>query len=79
MDSTQRTEAWVQLKNSLEELDLVEQVSLGHDVGPFSGSNWCHGNDDNGYHIEACYAVVDYDFASTNGMKIVQGRDFSDS
>lgn len=76
-DST-RTLALDELKRSLEDLDLVDQVAYGHEVGPFGGSNWCHGNDDLGYDIQACYSVVDRDFVSTNGMKIVAGRDFQE-
>lgn len=76
LDSLQRLEAIERMRSELEDLDLVEEVAFSHDVSPFGGSNWCSGNDDNGYHIEACYAVVDYNFIQTNGMKIVQGRGF---
>ncbi|MEE9374039.1 MAG: FtsX-like permease family protein [Saprospiraceae bacterium] len=67
-----------ELKRSLQDLELVESVSLSHDVSPFAGSNWCSGSDDMGFNIEACYSVVDYDFVKTNGMKIVAGRDFKE-
>ena len=79
MDSLGRAQALELMKTSLEDLDLVEKVAFSHDVTPFGGSNWCHGNDENGYHIEACYAVVDYDFIETNGMKIIEGRDFTEA
>jgi len=76
LDSTQRVETLALLKRSLEELDLVEQVAYSNPVGPFANSNYCHGNDDNGYDIQACYAVVDHSFVTTSGMKIIEGRDF---
>ena len=68
-----------ELKRSLEDMELVEHVGFGHDVGPFLGSNWCSGNDDLGYEIQACYSVVDYDFIEANGMNIIEGRGFSES
>mgnify|MGYP001159903205 CR=1 FL=1 len=67
-----------ELKRSLLDLELVEEVSFGNDVGPFKSSNWCHGNDDLGFDISACYSVVEYDFIKTNGMNIVEGRDFTE-
>jgi len=76
-DST-RTLALSQLKRSLLDLDLVEAVGFGHDVGPFNGSNWCSGNDDLGYQIQACYSVVDEDFIEANGINIIEGRGFSE-
>lgn len=79
MDSLGRAQALDLMKSSLEDLELVEKVAYSHDVTPFGGSNWCHGNDDNGYHIDACYGVVDYDFVETNGMKIIEGRDFEEA
>ncbi len=75
-DSTERAEIYRQLKLQLGELDLVEKVGLSHDVSPFAGSNWCHGNDDNGVHIQACYSVVDHDFIEANGMNVIEGRGF---
>lgn len=77
-DSLQRIETWDLLKRSLEDLELVEEVSLGHDVGPYQGSNWCSGGDENGINISACYSIVDLDFISTNGMNIVDGRAFTE-
>ena len=79
LDSLGRIEIIDQMRTSLEDLPLVEEVSFSHDVTPFGGSNWCHGNDNNGYHIQACYAVVDYNFVKTNGMKIIEGRDFEEA
>ena len=76
LDSLGRSETIALLKQSLEDLELVEEVAFSHPVRPFGGSNWCTGTDDNGYHIQACYAIVDYNFVKTNGMKIIAGRDF---
>ena len=77
-DDSTRNMVLEELKRSLLDMDLVEMVSFGHDVGPFRGSNWCHGNDDLGFDIQACYSIVEFDFIKTNGMKIVEGRDFSE-
>ena len=74
-DST-RTLALEELKRSLLDLDLVERVAYGHDVGPFLGSNWCSGNDDLGFNISGCYSIVDHDYIETNGMNIIEGRGF---
>jgi len=79
LDSLQRIETIEKMRMELEDLELVQEVGFSHDVTPFGGSNWCHGNDDNGYHIQACYAVVDYNFIKTNGMKIIEGRGFSEA
>ncbi len=76
MDSLTRVQSLDLMKRSLEDLDLVEQVAFSNDVRPFGGSNYCHGNDDMGYHIEACYGVVDHNFIETNGMNIIAGRGF---
>ena len=77
-DDSTRTVALEQLKRSLLDLDLVRNVSLGHEVGPYAGNNWCSGNDDLGYNINACYSIVDEDFVETNGMNIIAGRDFDE-
>ena len=76
LDSLQRSDAIKQLRRELQALELVESVAFSHDVSPYGGSNWCHGNDDNGYDVRACYSVVDFNFIETNGMKIIAGRDF---
>lgn len=76
MDSLTRVQSLDLMKRSLEDLDLIENVAFSNDVRPFGGSNYCHGNDDNGFHIEACYAVVDHDFIETNGMNVIAGRGF---
>ncbi len=67
-----------ELKRSLQDMELVERVGFGHQVSPFAGSNWCSGNDDLGYDIQACYSVVDEDFIEANGMNIVEGRAFTE-
>ena len=77
-DDSTRVIVLEELKRSLLDLELVESVSFGHDVGPFMGSNWCHGNDDLGYDISACYSIVEYDFIKTNGMNVIEGRDFAE-
>ena len=76
MDSLTRAQSLDLMKRSLEDLDLIEEVAFSNDVRPFGGSNYCHGNDDKGYEVQACYAVVDHNFISTNGIKITAGRGF---
>jgi len=73
-----RTLALEEMKRSVLDLDLVQSFAYGHDVGPFMGSNWCSGNDDLGFNVHACYAVVSPEFVETNGMKIVAGRNFTE-
>lgn len=74
-----RTEALVEMKRSLLDLDLVEKLGYSHAVGPYNGSNWCSTSDELGYEISACYAIVDYDFIDANAMNIVQGRGFEEA
>ena len=76
LDSLQRIETIERMRTELEDLELIQEVAFSTTVSPFGQSNWCHGNDDNGYHIEACYGVVDYNFIQTNGMNIIEGRGF---
>jgi len=76
-DST-RVLALAELKRSLLDLDLVEAVGFGHDVGPFNGSNWCGNTDEMGYDVQACFSFVDEDFVEANGMNIIKGRAFTE-
>lgn len=76
MDSLTRAQSLDLMKRSLEDLDLIEEVAFSNNVRPFGGSNNCHGNEDKGYVVRACYAVVDHNFINTNGMKITAGRGF---
>ncbi len=78
MSDSTRALAIEELKRSLQDLELVEEVAFGSEVGPFSGSNWCSGNDDLGYNISECYSIVDYAYVTANGMNIVEGRDFTE-
>lgn len=78
LDSLHRILAIEQLRTELNEMELVHEVAFSHVVSPFENSNWCTGNEDNGYPIRACFAVVDYNFINTNGMNIIEGRGFSE-
>ncbi len=76
MDSLTRAQSLDLMKRSLEDLNLIEEVAFSNNVRPFGGSNNCHGNENKGYLVQACYAVVDHNFINTNGMKITAGRGF---
>ena len=77
-DSLERVRALEELEVSLEELDLVEEVTFSNSVYPFSGNTWQTGNDDNGFDMNSRYVYVGLNFNKTNEVNIVEGRWFQE-
>ncbi len=66
------------LESNLLAQEEIEAVSFANFVSPFKNNNWTNGNDDNGFDFFARMVPTDYELANTMGLKLIEGRWFTE-
>ena len=67
------------LESNLLAMDEIEALSFAGEIGPFSGSMWSSGNDENGFNFNTLIVPADHTLDEALDMKMVEGRWFEEA